>query len=160
MPTQTEVSSTMEGNYYDIEYVVNVITKEAPKEKRLTKQVLYTLFSAKSNDPLNLAINAPTGEGKTYVVQKVVDLFPKNDVICLVGMSEKALFHRPGTLVVKNDDGNYISIEQKIKDIESHIQDCETETANSTDKNLKQAKRHEIKDLEDQKKRSTRIQKS
>ena len=152
MPTQTEVSSTMEGNYYDIEYVVNVITKEAPKEKRLTKQVLYTLFSAKSNDPLNLAINAPTGEGKTYVVQKVVDLFPKNDVICLVGMSEKALFHRPGTLVVKNDDGNYISIEQKIKDIESHIQDCETETANSTDKNLKQAKRHEIKDLEDQKK--------
>ena len=36
MPTQTEVSSTMEGNYYDIEYVVNVITKEAPKEKRLT----------------------------------------------------------------------------------------------------------------------------
>ena len=87
-----------EENYYNIDYVINVITKEAPKEKRLTKQVLYTLFSAKSNDPLNLAINAPTGEGKTYVVQKVVDLFPKNDVISLVGMSEKALFHRPGTL--------------------------------------------------------------
>lgn len=150
--TQTEFSSIIEENYYNIEYVINVITKEAPKEKRLTKQVLYTLFSAKSNDPLNLAINAPTGEGKTYVVQKVVDLFPKNDVICLVGMSEKALFHRPGTLVVKNDDGNYISIEQKIKDIESQIQDCETEAANSTDKNLKQAKRYEIKDLEDQKK--------
>ena len=38
---------------------------------------------------------------------------------------------------LKNDDGNYISIEQKIKDIESQIQDCETERANSNDKNLK-----------------------
>ena len=152
MSTQTEDSSTIEENDYNIDFVIDVIIKEAPKEKRLTKQALYTLFSAKSNDPLNLAINAPTGEGKTYVVQKVVDLFPKNDVICLVGMSEKALFHRPGTLVIKNDDGNYISIEQKIKDIESQIQDCETEIANSNDKNLKQAKRYEIKDLEAQRK--------
>jgi hypothetical protein len=152
MSTQTEDCSTIEENYYNIDFVVNVITKEAPKEKRLTKQVLYTLFSAKSNDPVNLAINAPTGEGKTYVVQKVIDLFPKNDVICLVGMSEKALFHRPGILVIKNDDGNYISIEQKIKDIESQIQDYETEIANSNDKNLKNAKKHEIKDLEAQRK--------
>lgn len=152
MSIQTDVS-TLEENYYNTEFIVNVIMKEAPKEKRLTKQVLYTLFSAKSNDPVNLAINAPTGEGKTYVVQKVVDLFPKNDVICLVGTSEKALFHRPDTLVVKNEDGNYISIEQKIKDIESQIQDCNTDIANSTDKNLKQIKLHEVKDLEGQKKR-------
>jgi hypothetical protein len=151
MSIQTDLS-ILEENYYNIEYIVNVIIKEAPKEKRLTKQVLYTLFSAKSNDPVNLAINAPTGEGKTYVVQKVIDLFPKNDVICLVGMSEKALFHRPGTLVVKNEDGNYVSIEQKLKDIESQIQDCNTEIANSTDKNLKQIKLHDIKDLEEQKK--------
>ena len=37
-------------------------------------------------------------------------------------MSEKALFHRDGPLVIKDDDGNYIPLEQKIKDIESQIQ--------------------------------------
>ena len=45
----------------------------------------------------------------------------KNYAICLGGMSEKDLFHRPGTYVVKNDFVNCISIEQKIKDIESQI---------------------------------------
>ena len=52
MSIQTEDSSTIEENDYNIDFVIDVITKEAPKEKRLTKQVLYTLFSAKSNDPV------------------------------------------------------------------------------------------------------------
>src|SRR5919106_4008611 len=148
---QAEASDTIE-NYYNIDYVIDVVTKEAPNEKRLAKQVLYTLLSAKSNDPLNLAVNAPTGEGKTYVVQKVVDLFQKNDVISLVGMSEKALFHRPGSLVIKDEVGNYISVNEKIKDIEDQISACETEIEKTTNNVLRQAKRHEIKDLEEQKK--------
>ena len=37
-------------------------------------------------------------------------------------MTEKALFHRPGTLVIKNEiTGEYESIEKKIKDIEEAI---------------------------------------
>jgi hypothetical protein len=131
--------------------VIDVITKEAPNEKRLAKQVVYAFFSAKSNDPINLAINAPTGEGKTYVVQKVVDLFQENDVISLVGMSEKALFHRPGSLVIKDEDGKYTPIKEKIKDIESQISDYEWEIDKTANNDLKQAKRHEIKGLEEQK---------
>jgi hypothetical protein len=34
MSIQTDVS-TLEENYYNTEYIVNVIMKEAPKEKRL-----------------------------------------------------------------------------------------------------------------------------
>lgn len=59
-----EIADTVEENYYNIDYVIDVINKEAPNEKRLAKQVVYTFLSAKSNDPFNLAINAPTGEGK------------------------------------------------------------------------------------------------
>ena len=150
MSTQTEDSNTIEEN--DIDYVVDVITKEVPKDERLVKQTLYTILSAKSNEPINLAVNAPTGQGKSYVVQKVADLFPKNDIVSLGGMSEKALFHRDGSLVIKDDDGNYVSIEQKLKDIESEIQKCEAEIHKTKDDNLKQAKRLEIKDLEEQKK--------
>ena len=69
-------------------------------------------------------------------------------------MSEKALFHRDGPLVIKDDDGNYISIEQKIKDIESQIQNYYyNEIEKTKDKNLKQARKEEIKDLEEPKER-------
>jgi hypothetical protein len=142
----------MEENYYDIDYVVNVIVKEVPKDERLIKQTLMAMLSAKSNEPINLAVNAPTGQGKTYVVQKVADLFPKNDIVSLAGMSEKALFHRDGPLIVKNVDGNYVSIEQQVKEIESQIRDCEAEINKTNDNNLKQAKNCEIEDLERQKK--------
>jgi hypothetical protein len=81
-----------------------------------------------------------------------VDLFPKNDVMSLVGMSEKALFHRPGSLVIKDEDGNYVPVSEKIKDIESLISDCQAEINKTTNNDLKQAKRHEINDLEEQKK--------
>ena len=151
-----EHSSTIEDNYYNIDYVVNVITKEAPKDGRLIKQVLYTILSAKSNEPINLAVNAPTGLGKSYVVLKVADLFPKKDIVSLGGMSEKALFHRDGPLVIKDDDGNYISLEQKIEDIDSQIQNYYNEIERTTDKNtketLKQARKYDIEDLEKQKK--------
>ena len=151
MPNQTEDTSTIEENFCDIDYVVDVITKEVPKDQRLVRQTLYTIFSAKSNEPINLAINAPTGQGKTYVVQKVADLFPKNDMVFLAGMSEKALFHREGQLVIKDENGNYISIEQKIEDIESQIQNYYNEIEN-TNRDLKQVRKEEIKDLEKQKK--------
>ena len=39
------------------------------------------MLSAYTNNPINLAINAPSGEGKNYILQKVGELFPDNDVI-------------------------------------------------------------------------------
>jgi hypothetical protein len=153
---QAEDYSTIEEEFYDINYIVDVISKEAPKDERLIKQVLYTIFSAKSNEPINLAINAPTGQGKTYIVQKVADLFPKNDIVSLAGMSEKALFHRDGSLVIKDDDGSYVSLEQKTDAIESQIQCYYNEVENTTNKTqkqtLKQARKYDIEDLEKQKK--------
>jgi hypothetical protein len=157
MSIEEDSNSITKENNYDIDYVVNVITKEVPKDERLIKQVLYTIFSAKSNEPINLAINAPTGQGKSYVVQKVANLFPKNDIVSLAGMSEKALFHREGSLVIKDEAGNYVSLDQEIDKIEEQIQNYNNEIDRTTDgtlkQNLKQARSHEIKDLEDQKKR-------
>src|SRR5215210_6568327 len=95
--------------------IVFVILKEAREEDRLVKQILYTMASAYTNNPLNLAINAPSGEGKTYVLQKVGDTFPKGDVMFLAGMTDKALFHAKGDLVVKSkDNGEYETLDDKV----------------------------------------------
>ena len=53
-----------------ISYVIDVILKEAKQEERLVKQLLYVMLSAKTNNPFNLAINAPSGEGKNWVRRK------------------------------------------------------------------------------------------
>jgi hypothetical protein len=71
----------------------------------------------------------------------------------LVGMTDKALFHRHGVLVVKDDTGeNYVAVEDKITQIDSDIEDKESEIAITKDKNLKEGLRSLIKDLEKQKK--------
>ncbi|MGI9011910.1 MAG: hypothetical protein ACR2F1_12080 [Nitrososphaeraceae archaeon] len=132
-----------DGN--DLNYVTNVILKEARLENRLTSQLLVTLLSAYSNNPINLLINAPSGVGKNYVIHKVSSLFPKSDILALAGMTEKALFHRPGTLVIKDVNGQYQSIEPILADIQNDISEKESQLSQTTDKSLRQELKNSIK---------------
>ena len=96
-----------------IKFCLDIILKEAREETRLLKQLFYVMLSMYTNNPINLAINAPSGEGKNYVIKKVAELFHKGDVIFLAGLSEKALYHRHGILVSKNPEtGEYENIEE------------------------------------------------
>lgn len=58
-----------------IAFCCDVILKEAREEDRLVKQLFYTMLSAYTNNPINLAINSPSGEGQTYVIQRVGENF-------------------------------------------------------------------------------------
>lgn len=96
--------------------------------------------------------SVPPGEGKSYILHKVGELFPPQDVMFVAGMTDKAVFHRRGSLVIKNEVGEYETIEEKIAKIDSVIEDKESEVAISKDANLKQVLRNEVKELEKQKK--------
>jgi hypothetical protein len=135
---------------------LDVIAKEVKEDDRLCRQIYYTLLSMYTKNPINLAINAPTGEGKSYPVKKVAELFPPSDVIFLSAMSDKALFHRPGGLVIKDENGNYQPIDDKIAEIDSEIEDKESEIYSTNDVNLKQGRRSQIKSLQDKKKDLTK----
>ena len=135
-----------------IDYCLNICLKEAKKEDRLVNQLLFTMLSAYSNNPINLAINAPSGEGKNYVINTVSSLFPQADIVSLAGMTEKALFHRSGMLVIKNEQGEYEPIEQKLNDIENEIEEKENERTQTKDNNLKQALYSNIEQLKINKK--------
>ena len=54
-----------------IKYLLEVILKEARKEEKLSYQLIITILSAYSNNPINLLINAPSGVGKNYVINKI-----------------------------------------------------------------------------------------
>jgi hypothetical protein len=137
-----------------IQFCFDVILKEAKLEDRLVKQVFHHMLSAYTNNPLNLAINSPSGEGKNYVLRKVAENFPKEDVIFLAGMTDKALFHRQGTLVVKNNEsGEYEAIEDRLEQINSEIEDKQYGMKFNTHKNDQKALlKCQIKTLEDEKK--------
>jgi hypothetical protein len=111
------------------------------------------MLSAYNNNPINLAINAPSGVGKNYVINIVASLFPQTDIVSLAGMTEKALFHRSGVLVIKNEQGEYESIETKMSEINNEIEKKEFELAQIKDnKNLKQGLQDIIQLLREEKK--------
>lgn len=137
------------GDYKDyLSYIIKVIIKEAVNEEDLVKLIVYTCLSAKSNKPMNLAINAPAGEGKTHAIIKTIELFPSKDVICIAGMTPKALFHRPGQVVIKDETGKYISLDEQIEKIDSQIKDFESEILSTNDNTIKQTRQHQIKELQ------------
>jgi hypothetical protein len=86
-----------------ISFCTGIMLREAREEDSLVKLVFYTMISAYTNNPFNLEINSPSGEGKSYVLTKVGENFPKEDVMFLSGMTDKALFHRRGKSVIQND---------------------------------------------------------
>jgi hypothetical protein len=135
-----------------IKYLFDVILKEARKEDKLSYQLIISMLSVYSNNPINLLINAPSGVGKNYVINIVSSLFPQSDILSLAGMTDKALFHRSGTLVIKNENGEYESIEDKIADIDNEIEEKEHELTQTNDKNVKQGLRSLITNLNQDKK--------
>jgi hypothetical protein len=105
----------------DLKTCFDVILKEAVKEDRLVKQVCYTMLSAYTNNPINLAINAPSGSGKSHVLAKVSDLFPENDIQFIADMSDKAIFHKTGYLGISDQDGKYENIEGKLLNLKESL---------------------------------------
>jgi hypothetical protein len=138
---------------YPPHFCVDIILKEAKEEDRIVKQIFYTMLSAYTNNPVNLAINSPSGEGKTYVIQKVGEKFPKEDVMFLAGMTDKALFHRQGLFVVTDEQtGEHESLDKMTKEIDSQIDDKELEISITKDPMLKEGLKAFIDSLEEDKK--------
>jgi hypothetical protein len=150
--TTIKIPPTEEDGDQPIQFCIETILKEAKSEGRLVKQLLYTMLSAYTNNPINLAIKSPSGEGKSYILHNVGENFPPEDVMFVAGMTDKALFHRAGKLVVKNEVGEYESIDEKILRMDSEIEDKQSEISTTKDPNLKEALQNQIKELQMQKK--------
>lgn len=103
-------------------------------EKILVKKILRVGFSAYTNNPINLGLMAPSSEGKTYAVVHVMELFPKEDVIFVGGMSPTAFIHARGIIVNENNE----PIESRLEELWSRLK---------TDKENESSIKKEISDL-------------
>jgi hypothetical protein len=135
-----------------LQFAIDTILKEAREESRLVKQIVYTMLSAYTNNPINLAINSPSGEGKTWVIQKVGEKFPEEDIMYIAGMTEKALFHRSGVLVIKKGTGEYEPIDERISAIDTEIEGKVLEISKTQSASVVKVRKDDIKKLEEEKK--------
>ena len=97
-----------------IEYAINTVNKTVNSNDTLIKQIMFTAISSYvHNYPITLAVLALTNEDNTDVVEKCLELFPKQDVLKIGSMSIKELIKQKGILV----DSNNQPIEGKINEL-------------------------------------------
>jgi hypothetical protein len=139
----------------DYNFLFDTLKPEAKYDVRATKQLSYGFFSAYTNTPFIMSVNAPSGSGKNHDIDIVADLFPKEDTIRLGGISDKALFHSRGIQVIKNDKtGEYEPVEPFIASIDEQIQELENaiEDLGDTNRQLIREKKRQKDELERKKK--------
>jgi hypothetical protein len=105
-----------------IDDTIDVIGKIIKEEDSNIKQILLAMFSAFTNDPQNIRILAPSSEGKTYLVTKVMSLFPEEYVIPLANVTPKAIkYCLVSGKIVENGGGNWQDYDVAINPLEEEL---------------------------------------
>ena len=85
------------------------------------------MLSAFTKLPIHHAISSrDSGSGKSYLLVLVSGYLPKKYVVSLTGMSDKALLHKNGILVVEDEEtGELKPLNPILKDIEEEIEELQ-----------------------------------
>jgi hypothetical protein len=149
-----EALDRLEGQHkvtsQDIQFVLDVMKKEAPYDEIAIKQLFYGCASAFTKTPINHNVNSrKSGAGKTYNLTLVSGYFPNRYVLSFVGMSDKALLHEQGVQVMVDEEtGNTIFAEPIISDLKRTIEELEKKIEDPKYKSEKRELRNEIKQYE------------
>lgn len=105
-----------------LEDIIDKCSKEIKGEKENIRQVLLTLFSAFTENPQNLRILAPSGEGKTYLVTKLTELFPQENVIILSHATPQSFrYAMKSRKVVENGPNSWQELQIAIGPLEEEL---------------------------------------
>lgn len=115
MPFAINDSKIADSDYS--EFIISCIKKTVKQEDSLVRQIVYTMLSAYSNNPINLGIIAPTSEGKSYPVIQAAEFVPKEDIWKIGAMSTKVLVRQKGILVDRNNE----PISHKVREVKASL---------------------------------------
>lgn len=85
--------------------VLDSISKEVIDEKENVIQVALTILSSYTENPQNLRILAPSGEGKTYTVLQTAKYFPQENIWKISEASSKSFRYLAQSKVIETKDG-------------------------------------------------------
>jgi hypothetical protein len=97
------------------------------------------MSSAFTKRPIHHALNSKdSGTGKSYLLELVSSYFPDRYVIPLGRMSDKALFHRKGILIIRNNETGQEQLATPIlNSLSSEIDDFKEKINGERDKESK-----------------------
>ena len=101
-PTTVDAPNVPNKDYF--EYLVNITKKTVRQEDPLIRQIHLTAFSAELDDPINLAVIAPTSEGKTHPIIQALSYHPEYKIWYIGSMSTKVLVRKKGILVDSSNE--------------------------------------------------------
>jgi hypothetical protein len=137
-----------------IAFVMEILNRKAPFDVIPIKQLFYGMCSAFTKTPTPHNVNSKdAGAGKSYLLSHVGGFFPAKYVSPMTGMSDKAIFHRPGIMVIEQyDDENggveLIPISPIIRKLELEKAEIQEEKQTGYNQRIKEID-YEIKDLYD-----------
>jgi hypothetical protein len=89
----------------------------------------------------HVVVSKDSGAGKSYILNHVANFYPDKNILSLAGLSDKAIFHSDGIMVVEDE------ITGELKSLDPIIDDLETQLEYLQDKNEKGNKKR-IKEIE------------
>jgi hypothetical protein len=116
-----------------LDFMTKYVSKRVKNEETLIKLAILVMASTYTPNPLNIALESPQSEGKSYSLVEVSKLFPKNDVWDLGGMTPQVLTRERGYLVDRETGKR---IDKDINEIGEEIDAL----GNSKDEKLKREK--------------------
>ena len=126
-----------------LDEIIKSLGKEIREENDNIKQIILTILSAWTNNPQNVRILAPSGEGKTYLVTSCAGFFPQENIIILAKASAQSFkYTLSSKKVVENGPGNW-------QDYDDAIKPLEEELSKTKDKEKKQELEDGIREIRD-----------
>lgn len=121
----------------EFDKIVDSISKEVIDEKENIQQVILTILSSYTDNPQNMRIIAPSGEGKTHTVLQTAKYFPQENIWKISEASSKSFRYLAQSRVIETKDGfqdfeefvkpyrEQLSDKTKRKEAENKIQELE-----------------------------------
>ena len=141
---EDENSAAITLTKQDIYFALNTMIKEAKYDGLSIRQIFHGFNRTFTKTPIPHVINSKnSGAGKSYLLNHVAPFYPEKYILTLAGISDKAIFHSDGPMVIED------KVTGEIKLLEPIINDLETEVESLQEKDPKGNKK-KIKEIESQ----------
>lgn len=126
-----------------LQEITDYISRTVKHDEILVKLSLIVMASTYTPNPLNLALEGPPSEGKTYALVRAAKVFPRGDVWDLGGMTPQVLTRDRGVLI---DRETGESLESEISELKNQLNKLGTGKADKEARNKITDKLQEVYD--------------
>ena len=132
----------------EIDFAINTMIKEAKHDELSIRQIIHGFNSTFTKLPIPHVINSKnSGAGKSYNLNHVASFYPEKYIMILAGISDKAIFHSDGPMVVEDGEtGEVQLLDPMIDELESKMDELKEQNVKGNKQQIKEIE-SEIKDL-------------